>query len=249
MLIALLMVALIVGGAAYFMHRGYRATAAYHRQFYEAALSGEPQRLRGLFSKDLDDRIEPVDLNTWINNLQLVLGPYEGTSAWGSRSNASTEDGVTTLDLRARSQFAHGEAQTALKVVDDRIHDFAVWSDQLPAWGPGPAAIEGLRAGARAILQRLLTLQIEDAFDLMDPTVRDDLPPEEATRLVDRLIADHGRLEDLHYHRAMVHERPEPVLTLIYELEMERSRLEGLVMFTFEDRRPLPVGFDVRAPK
>lgn len=249
MLIALLMVALIVGGTAYFMHRGYRATAAYHRQFYEAALSGEPQRLRGLFSEQLDQQIDPVDLETWIAGLQAALGPYEGTSAWGSRSNVSTDDGQTVLDLRARSQFAHGEAQTALKIVDDRIHDFAVWSDQLPAWGPGPAAIDGLRDGARAILQRLLTLQIEDAYELMDPTVRDDLPPGQATRLVNALIADHGRLEDLHYHRAMVHRGATPVLTLIYDIEMERSRLEALVMFTFEDRRPLPVGFDVRTPQ
>ena len=243
LILIVLVVGLPVGGAGYFMYRGYRATAEHHQRFYEAALSGELSRLRAMFSDDLDARIAEADLEAWVGRLQQALGPYQRTTMWGSRSEAHTHDGTTTLDLRARSRFARGEAQTALKIVDDQIEDFTVWSEQMPAWGPGPARIADLREGAEAVLQRLLALEVEGAYELMDPGVAATLPPQEAADILARLLDEHGPFEGMHYLRAGVAGGRHPLLVLNYQVDLAGKRMIGAVEFEFIDRHPLPVGF------
>lgn len=231
--LGVLFLLLVVGFVALLMWSHGKGEST-QEDFFAAVLSGDPDRLYGMFDPGVQAEIDTEVLAVWMAAIRENLGEFKGLKGSNFSTSSKVENGVTVVETEGTAEFEKGEARSELTVVDGKIRGFSVTSDALPdPWFTElPDSRRYVELG-RECLEKLMTGDIDGATALMHEGLREVVEPEKMRAGMERLRALTGDLVEIEKADEVFEAKEPPVLRLRYRVAGQASEVLGDVRFDF----------------
>ncbi|MBN1556097.1 MAG: hypothetical protein JXA11_15250 [Phycisphaerae bacterium] len=168
-------------------------------EFFQAAGTGDPQKLLSLCDPALADDLDVPVLKMWMDGLNRQLGPYKGLSKANFSTSSNTTNGRKFVESKGTALFEKGEAQVEMQSVNGKITAFRVTSEKLQPkdWFTKPPAEFYYQKGEKMITL-LLTGKEADARAMMHPVaLQKDYPLAQVQADAKKILAEIGPLQSV----------------------------------------------------
>jgi hypothetical protein len=164
---------LLVVGCGALLYFAYQAGGNVQEDFYTAVLSGDVAKVKGQFHPDLANRVDEPVLEAWMKAVKRDLGAFKGMSTSNFNTSFNQTSNGKEVTSKGIAEFEKGEAESMLKLVDDKIVAWEVKSKSLPSnWFSSLEDASFYDRKARAFLAAILTGDAETAWKFMHPNLQ-----------------------------------------------------------------------------
>ncbi len=179
---------LLVVGCGAILFFAHKAGNDVQEDFYTAVLSGDVAKVKAQFHPELAQKVDDPVLAAWMKAVKRDLGAFKGMSASNFKTSINQTSNGSEVTSKGVAEFEKGEAESMLKLLDDKIVAWEVKSKSLPKnWFSSLEDASFYDRKARAFLGAVLTGDAETSWKLMHPNLQAKLKAEDWPGAVKRI--------------------------------------------------------------
>ncbi len=203
-----------------------------HESFFQAVLSGEPNKVMDLLHPTLREQVDSPVLVQWMASVKANLGDLRKVRKKDFVGTAQVKDGIKVWQSAGKVDFQKGSAQSELEYRDWRIMQFRVQSERLPAeWFhdvlPGQTPL--YRDRGKEFLTHFVAKEANETLQMMHESLRAASPREKLREEMQSVSGNLGKLKSVD---CQSEETDGPgKLKILYRLQGEKAAAFASVRF------------------